>query len=153
MYYLKPMTAFLRIGWKLYAHKQSPFNAAMSYALANAITGTYPDFGINPSKVLVSRGALATAINATANDTGGNIELMWDDNSGTSSAKATDKTLVVILNETKGEIITDTSGAERVESVQNIAMPANWSGDDLHVYLGFVSEDGREVANSVYFSV
>jgi len=49
---LQPMTAFLRTGWKLYAHKQSPFNAAMSYAINNAVTGTYPDYDIDPSKVL-----------------------------------------------------------------------------------------------------
>jgi hypothetical protein len=36
--FLKPVTGFLRTGWKLYAHRQSPFNAAMSYTLANAIT-------------------------------------------------------------------------------------------------------------------
>jgi hypothetical protein len=58
---LQPMTAFLRTGWKLYAHKQSPFNAAMSYTIANAVTGIYPDYDIDPSKVLVSRGALAPA--------------------------------------------------------------------------------------------
>ena len=34
---LKPMTAFLRTGWKLYAHRQLPFNAATSYTLVNAI--------------------------------------------------------------------------------------------------------------------
>ena len=103
MGYLTPMAAVLRIGWKLYARRQSPFNAATSYTLTNAIVGAYPDFEIDPSKVLISRGALA--------------------------------------------------GAERAEGIQNIAMPTDWSGDDLHVYLGFVSDDGREVANSVYFSV
>jgi len=28
--FLKPMTALLRTGWKLYANRQTPFNAAMS---------------------------------------------------------------------------------------------------------------------------
>jgi hypothetical protein len=59
--FLKPITGFLRTGWKLYAHRQSPFNAAMSYALANAINRTYPNYAIDPSKVLVSRGSLAPA--------------------------------------------------------------------------------------------
>ena len=153
MYYLKPMTAFLRTGWKLYAHRQSPINAAMSYALANAITGAYPDYDIDPSKVLVSRGSLATAVNANANDAGGSIDISWDDNSGVSNAKQTDKALIAIANPTKGEAVTITTGEERMTGYQNVAIPADWSGDEVQVYLGFISEDGKEVSNSVYLGV
>jgi hypothetical protein len=147
---LKPMTAFLRTGWKLYAHKQTPFNAAMSYTLANAITGAYPDYEIDPSKVLVSRGSLATAANASAAAAGGNIEISWSDNSGVGSAKQTDRALIAILNPAKGEAITDTAGAERTEETQTVILPADWSGDEVQVYIGFISEDHREVSNSVY---
>src|SRR5574344_2996358 len=35
--FLKPLTELLRTGYKLYAKKQTAFNAAMSYTLANAI--------------------------------------------------------------------------------------------------------------------
>jgi len=147
---LQPLTAFLRTGWKLYAHKQSPFNAAMSYALANAITGTYPDYDIDTSKVLVSRGALTPAANASAAIAGGNLTFSWDDNSGVNSAKQTDKALIAILNLAKGEAITDTAGAERTAGTQTVVLPADWSGDSVEVYLGFVSDDGKEVANSVY---
>jgi hypothetical protein len=150
MYYLKPMTAFLRTGWKLYAHRQSPINAAMSYALANAVTGAYPDYEIDPSKVLVSRGSLATAVNANANDVGGSIDISWDDNSNVSNAKQTDKALVAIVNPTKGEAVTITAGEERMTGYQNTVIPADWSGDEVQVYLGFISEDGKEVSNSVY---
>lgn len=153
MHYLKPMTAFLRTGWKLYAHKQSPFNAAMSYALANAISGVYPDYEIDPSKVLVSRGALAPASNAAANDIGGSIEFVWDDNSGISSAKQTDKALIAVVNPVKGEAVTDSAGEERTTGTQTLAIPADWAGDEVQAYLGFVSEDGKEVANSVYLGV
>jgi hypothetical protein len=147
---LKPMTAFLRTGWKLYAHRQSPFNAAMSHTLANAIVGTYPDYQVDVSKVLVSRGNLQSASGATATVENGNIEIVWNDNSGIGSAKQTDKALVVVLNLEKGEAITNDAGAERTEETQTIVLPADWSGDEVHAYLGFVSEDGREVSNSVY---
>ena len=147
---LKPMTAFLRTGWKLYAHRQSPFNSAMSYTLANAIVGTYPDYQVDLSKVLVSRGNLQSASNATTTATGGNIVISWNDNSGVGSAKQTDKALIAILNLEKGEAITDTAGRERTEETQTIVLPADWSGDEVQTYLGFVSEDGREVSNSAY---
>ena len=147
---LQPMTAFLRTGWKLYAHKQSPFNAAMSYTLANAVTGVYPDYDIDPSKVLVSRGALTPATNTFVSFDSGEVEFQWEDNSGKGSAKQTDKALIAILNLSKGEAITDTAGVERPDCVQRVAVPAEWSGDSVETYLGFISEDGKEVANSVY---
>ena len=148
--YLKPMNALLRAGWKLYAHGQSAMNAAVSYTFANAITGMYPDYSIDPAKVLISCGGLTGVFNATATAASGAIEFRWDDNSGVNDAKQTDKALIAIVNDERGEVITDSEGAERTAGTQSIAMPARWSGDTVETYLGFISEDGKEVANSVY---
>ena len=147
---LKPMNALLRVGWKLYAHRQSPFNAATSYTLANAITGTYPEYEIDVSKVLISRGSLTPAANAKATVTSGNIVLSWNDNSGIGAAKPTDKALIAVINPIKDETITNAAGADRSAGTQTVVIPDAWSGDAVDVYLGFVSEDGREVANSSY---
>jgi hypothetical protein len=149
--FLKPITGFLRTGWKLYAHRQSPFNAAMSYTLANAITGTYPDYAIDPSRVLVSRGSLAPAAGASATPAGGGtVTFAWEDNSGVGSAKQTDKALIAVINPAKSEAVFDTAGAERMTVMQDIITPADWVGEDVETYMGFISEDGKEVANSVY---
>ena len=147
---LQPMTAFLRTGWKFYAYKQSPFNAAMSYTIANAITGTYPDYNIDPSKVLVSRGTLTAAANTFVSSDTGEVQFEWSDNSGTGSAKPTDKALLAILNLSRGEAITDTTGAVRPDGVRKVTVPAEWLGDTVETYMGFISDDGKEVANSVY---
>ena len=147
---LQPMTALLRTGWKLYAHRQSPFNAAMSYTINNVIIGSYPDYEIAASKLLVSRGALTPAASGVAAIESGNLVFYWNDNSGVKSAKATDKALIAVLNIAKGEAITDNAGAVRATGLQTVALPAEWSGDSAEAYLGFISEDGREVANSVY---
>jgi hypothetical protein len=123
----------------------------MSYTLANAITGTYPDYAIDPSKVLVSRGSLAPAAGASATPAGsGAITLAWEDNSGAGSAKQTDKALIAVANPAKTEAVYDTAGADRMTTTQDIILPADWVGDDVEVYIGFISEDNREVANSVY---
>jgi len=148
--YLKPMTELLRVGWKLYAYKQSAFNAATSYMIANAIKGNYPNYSIDPTKVLISRGALTPAVNAMAIPVSGAINFEWDDNSGLSSAKPTDKALLAVVNTNKSEAVFNAAGAQRSETAQSLSMPANWTDDSVEVYMGFVSEDGREVANSVY---
>ena len=150
--FLKPMTGLLRVGWKMYSHRQSPFNAAMSYAIANAITGSYPNYAVDPGKVMISRGALSPAVNATATaaSSGGGIYFDWDDNSGSSTAKVTDRTLVAVVNPAKSEAVFDTAGGTRTDASQSVNAPSGWVGDTVHAYMGFVSDDGREVANSVY---
>ena len=148
--YLKPMNALLRVGWKLYGQGQSPMNAAVSYTLANAITGVYPAYSIDPAKVLISCGGLTGVFNATTTAVSGAVEFRWDDNSGINDAKQTDKALIAVVNPAKGEVITDTAGADRMAGTQSVAMPARWTGDTVETYLGFISEDGKEVANSIY---
>jgi hypothetical protein len=149
--FLKPMTGILRMGWKLYAHKQSPFNAAMSYTIDNAITGAYPNFAIDPSKVLISRGALSPALNGSATPAaGGSIYVEWEDNSGLGTAKQTDKALIAILNPGKSEAYLEIAGAGRSETTSSANLPTDWVGNTVHAYLGFISEDGREVGNSVF---
>jgi hypothetical protein len=149
--FLQPMNGLIRTGWKLQANRQSPMNAAMSYTIANAIMGAYPNYSIDPSKVFISRGALSPAVNASATAAqGATINFNWNDNSGTSAAKQTDKVLLAIVNPDKTEAVLDTDGATRPDATMSLNVPADWQGNTVHAYIGFVSDDGREVANSVY---
>ena len=149
--FLQPMTEFLRVGFKLYAIKMTQFNSAMSYQLQNAITGTYPDFSIDYTKVLVSKGALLRAEGATGVSTeAGVVKLSWTDNSASGGAKATDKALIMLHNGDKKVAVYDTAGAVRTAGTQSLSVPVDFSGDEVQAYLGFISEDGTEVSNSVY---
>lgn len=56
--FLKPITAYVRTGYKTYASKQTAFNAAMSYIVKNAVSGAFPNYALDFSRVLVSRGSL-----------------------------------------------------------------------------------------------
>jgi hypothetical protein len=47
-------------------------------------------------------------------------------------------------------LYTDTAGAERTAEMQSLVMPADWVGEEVRVYLGFISEDGKEISNSCY---
>ena len=148
--FLKPLTNVVRTGFKLYAIKQTAFNAAMSYTLANAISGDFPDYEIDFASALISRGTLTSAANGLASAANGKISFTWEDNSGVGSAKATDKALIAILNPSKGEGLSDNAGAARSVGSQSIDIPSDWIGDEVQIYLGFVSADAKEVANSVY---
>src|SRR5574344_565546 len=148
--FLKPLTDIVRTGFKLYTNKQTAFNAAMSYTLANAISGDYPDYELNFASALISRGSLTSATNGAATSANGSVTVTWGDNTGVGTAKATDKALIAVLNADKGEAVTVSAGEARSTVTQTVSVPADWVGEEVQVYLGFISADAKEVANSVY---
>lgn len=149
--FLQPMTDFLRVGYKLYANKMTQFNAAMSYNLNNAITGAYPNFMVDYASALVTRGNLTGAANGAASSpSAASVEVTWTDNSGSGSAQATDKALIVLLNTTRQEAVFTTAGPARSAGTETISVPSEYTGEDVEVFLGFISEDGSKVANSSY---
>lgn len=149
--YLQPMTDFLRVGFKLYANKMTQFNAAMSFNLNNAITGTYPNFTIDYASSLVSRGNLTGADGGAASSpSAATVEVTWTDNSGSGSALATDKALILLYNSARGESVFTTAGPARSVGTESITVPSEYTGEDVEVFLGFISADGSKVANSSY---
>lgn len=104
--FLQPMNGFVKVGFKSFANKMSEFNSAMSYTLNNAMTGVSPNFIVDFSSVLLSRGGLPGALNPDATSlVAGNVTVTWDDNTLNGTAKADDKSLIALYNEGKAEAI------------------------------------------------
>lgn len=149
--FLQPLTEFLRTGFKLYSNGMTQFNSAMSYNLNNAVIGNYPNFLLDYTKVLVSRGHLTGALNPiTENEGPRQISISWDVNTGVGNAKDSDFALIAIYNPSKGEAITETKETHRSEGRREMNLPQDYTGDTLQIFLGFISEDGKNVSNSSY---
>lgn len=151
LYFLQPLTAFLRVGFKNYAVKMSAFNSAMSYNLNNALSGVYPEYFIDYPSALVSRGRLPGALNPGVQSTIPNqVDFTWQDNSLDSIASPTDQVLLVVLNSTKQKAITLIGGSERSTGSQSIEVPSTFAGDEVHCYIGFQNATQSILSNSVY---
>ena len=100
--------------------------------------------------ISVSKGNLTPVANPAFTYDSGEITLTWDDNSGSGTAKATDKSMYVVLNPVKSDAVYETAGAVRSVKTQIADLPAEWIGDTVHVYLAFIADDGKDVANSAY---
>ena len=152
MGFLQPVVPYIRIGYKSQAAKQTEFNAAMSYTIKNAITGSYPNYALDYTKIVVSKGGLTQVTGATAtwDNNRNEVKIDWTDNSGVGNALATDKAMPFIYNKAKGETIYDTAGATRTTHTQSLTGPNDWEGDKVEVYLGMMSADSKEVADSIY---
>jgi hypothetical protein len=149
--FLQPNKGFLNVGYKAFAVKKTAFNAAMSYILGNAITGTAPNFNVDYSLALLSKGNLSTPLNPTSDlATAGQVTFGWDDNSADGNANTTDKAMVLAYNPSKKESIYLLDGAIRTATTQVLTLPASYTGDTIELFMAFVSENGSIVSNSVY---
>lgn len=133
------------------AVQMTGFNKAFSYNVKNAITGFQPDLAIDYSMVLLSRGDLPNIESVfVASISPGKLEFTWTDNSGKGKALATDKAFAAIYNEElfhwKYQMDLATRGAGKCKlNVQDALI-----GKPLHTYIGFISEDEKDVTDSIY---
>ena len=137
----------IKQGFCLYTGRMSSYNAALQHIMKNALT---PDrLEIDYSKVLISKGgSLSPAVNATAYSDSGSIVFEWD-TTGSSSANANDKSLICLINPANNEVVFNDAGADRSTGIQSIRVSPLWTGK-VHAYIGFVSEDQKNVATSTY---
>ncbi|WP_283643287.1 DUF6266 family protein [Croceibacter atlanticus] len=149
--FLQPNKDFIRLGYKNYAVKRTEFNSAMSYLLSNAITGIAPDFTVDYSKALLSRGSLSGVLNGTILTTiPGQVDFSWEDNSDEGNANTTDKAMVLVYNPSKKESIYILDGALRTAESQTVTIPNTYAGDTVELFMAFISADGSQVSNSIY---
>ena len=147
--FLQPIQAFVNVGYKAFADGKSAMNAAMSYIVKNAMTGTAPDFTVDYPNALVSRGKLTGVETSGASVSTGTLTVTWDDNTEEGSASSTDKALVLIYNSARNEAkIVLESGAVRADGTLDVILPGHFVGDTVEVYLSFQTEDNSIVSNS-----
>lgn len=147
--FLTTMVGLLQLTFKKYAVKMSEFNAALSYNYHNAITGTPPDYKIDFTKALVSRGELPNATAPAATVTGHIVYFTWTDNSGSGTATATDKAVLVVFCPNQNLAQYSTNSAQRSAGAASIDV-TNFSGETVETWIAFLSEDGKEASNSIY---
>lgn len=121
------------------------------YVLNNAVGGVAPNFTVDYSLALLSRGNLSSVLNGAADVlTPEQVSFTWDDNSTEGNANATDKAMVLVYNPSKKESVSILDGADRTAGSQVISVPITYAGDTLELFMAFVSADGKQVSNSVY---
>ncbi len=156
--FMKPFVAFLRIGFKYVADKMSPFNAAVSYTLRNAVSGTFPSVHIDPAAVMLSVGELRPVYDATATSTEpGKVHFTWEDNSELNEANPDDNVILIVYNETKRDVVYKLDGATRAAGSADLLIPDSYQGDTMHCYIActtlnelVVAGNSKCISNSVF---
>ena len=151
--FLKAIKPFIRIGYKEFTQDKSAFNAAMSYTLKRAVTGSGKEIRIDFDRALVSMGTLMPIFEGTATQNGNKMYFNWQDNSGMGNAEDTDIAMLLVYNKDKETAVYDTKTALRSSQHAELQLPSDWQDDELIAYLSFCSADGNTIANSIRLSV
>lgn len=150
--FLQPISALINIGYKSLAVRQTAFNVATSQLLAEAITGIYPDLTIDYPKVLISKGNLTGPWGPAATSAASKVNVTWQDNSASGTAKPTDKAILLVYNPEKSQYVFTTNGDDRSSLADSLDLPGDFVGDTVHVWIAFISADKKTVSTSLYIS-
>lgn len=128
-------------------NKITGYNAAVRFFLNEAITGEYPTFGVDYSKMRISRGSLdkLTELNMTIDTS---ISIVWKPEFNVFSAFADDTLFFLLYNENmKSYRLFDE--AKRQDGTISISFGSS-PGDVVHVWVFGIKRDGVAVSDSQY---
>ncbi|GHV63171.1 hypothetical protein FACS1894195_5390 [Bacteroidia bacterium] len=124
----------------------------MAYNIKYAIN-RYPTISVVPSRILLSHGSLNPKVGTGQMQVGqnGHIVCLWDYVANGRIGDPSDLAMMAILNPTKNEMQYVTNGFRRDGNTLIINLPLSWKYDFAHPYFAFISEDKKQVSNSVYY--
>lgn len=151
--FLKPIRTLLNLTYKKPAGgDMSGHNMAFSVN-KDAITGVFPDFAIDYTKVLLSGGSLLNADKLTAASTAaGQLVFTWTDNSDGENELISDMAFVAAYNEEAKRWVQKQRIATRNAGTCTLDVSA-YSGKPVQTYIGFMSADRKKISDSQYTGV
>ncbi|MEO6672002.1 MAG: DUF6266 family protein [Ginsengibacter sp.] len=143
-------TGFFNKSFPAYGDTGTGYNRATSALMNLAIVGTYPSTSLHYPLILISKGPLPSAENAPAViNIDNNILFSWADNTGTGTAKANDKVILIAYFPVLKQIIYSLQSATRADC-QAVLETNKMHGYTAETWVGFLSCDENDAANSVY---
>ena len=133
-----------------YGQGGSGYNRAMGVLLNKAVYGSFPGYHIDYAKFLISCGPLPEAEGALVTVTSvHNLQFTWINNSANGTAKANDRVVLVAYFAAAAQIIFSLDSADRAAG-QAMLDTHLMQGLAAETWIGFLSDDERDAANSVY---
>ena len=144
------LLGFMKVGFRGSAVKMSEMNASMRENINKAIGGTWPNYEVRYDQLEVSKGSLDLPYNPSAAAEAGLLTVSWTNNAGIGNAKDDDMAMVLVYNSAKQQSVYNTLAGKRSEREAQLSVPSAWNGDNVEVWLAFISEDGSTTSASAY---
>lgn len=154
--FYRAISNVVTVGWKELAIGKSEYNAFVSYNLKNAIDYSAPPAATSiPANGVISKGTIMkqNITSATATGATDTIVVNWSAAVLQPGQAATDKALLVVVNETAGtydSFVTSVSRSANTLS-QVLTNPVT-AADVMSIYLGFYNPTTYKAGDSDYIS-
>ena len=149
--FMRPFQDFVKVGFDQEAKKLrlNPNNAMVQCNRANTLQGEYPNRSINYPKVLVTKGSLPGAY-AAATMTDKGLVYTWATSSKPTIAHHTDQVIMLAYFPDLKETRYLAGGTQRSSGEALLILDGIKKGYQAEVYISFVSDDRKEISDSVH---
>jgi hypothetical protein len=149
--FLLPVKRQLEIG---YGHvkqgRATSYNMALKQILNDAIIGDYPAFEINYPAVSFSHGPLSMPEAVSVVPAPNSLVLSWDNSIISTSGFADDQLTVLVYSAASNSFVMGPPAVIRSSESTTIALPAHWVGNEVHIYMYYVSKQTQQVSPTYY---
>jgi hypothetical protein len=148
----KPVKGLLEMGFKITkaTRTMNANNLAMRYNLAHVVTGEYPDYGIDYSKVLFAQGPIPK-VKATAKKLERQgILFRWESAEETRLLRRNDQVMILAYAPAENEAVFQLSAALRKAGEVILKIPTYDAPVSFETYIFFTSASQKIASDSTY---
>ena len=147
--------SMIKIGYKSLSDIDTPMNVAVSFHLREAVIGVYPNFTLDYTKVMFSQGRLTFETPAAASIVPAQVDFTWrGDSLNDEYNTEEDRVSFMIFNPTRFKFVSIKNVVARSIGAYSMAIPAEYSGEQVHCYMAMNSVSIKELAsNSEYLGL
>lgn len=147
--FLQPTLYFIRVGFNIEgrSRQMSAHNAAKSYNMLNAFS---LEGEIDYSKMVVSYGNLAGAVEAIVVQDDAGLHFSWKNNSEPHVVHGGDQVMLLAYCPNDGSAEIMLSGARRRAGHETLEMYGIKKGYEIHTWIAFISDDRQQISMSTY---
>lgn len=148
----KPVKGLLEMGFKITkaTRTMNANNLAMRYNLAHVVTGEYPDYGIDYSKVLFAQGPIPKVkATATKLERQG-ILFRWESAEETRLLRRNDQVMILAYAPAENEAVFQLSAALRKAGEVILKIPTYDAPVSFETYIFFTSASQKIASDSIY---
>jgi hypothetical protein len=150
--FMQPLRLFVPIGYGLEAAatQQNPYNAMVPGLRKKALTGIDADRKIDYSKVLMTKGKMTAALNASVQNVAKGFRFQWDTTEMDSSTHWSDQVILLAYFPALSEVRFLGAGSERHAGEAQLDLIGTKKGFLAEVYIAFVSSNRKSISDSTY---
>jgi hypothetical protein len=149
---LKKFQPFFNVGFSIEIKEttMNAFNMAVAINSRKMMTGVYPDFKVDYSKLELSRGLLKQGEQLQASATDEAISFTWAIGEKMPWPESTDLVMMIAYFPEKERALVRIGGNARDTGADELALPPSLKGLHAEIYIAFVAADRKQVSDSTY---